>query len=198
MKKVPNNGRLFSSLRFRILNLFRISDFGFRIFFRRGFSLVETLFYVAILSFSLLAIMQTLIVVTRSHGVLRSAQRVEQEAAISIERMIREIRDSKNLDDNGSVFNAHPGKLLLNSTNVSGLQRTVEFSLDGGKLSLKENGVVTGLLTSMQISISNLVFRKISTARSQGVKIEMTMQSGTSSTARTENFYVTAVLRDSY
>src|SRR3989338_4816232 len=148
MKKVPNNGRLFSSLRFRILNLFRISDFGFRIFFRRGFSLVETLFYVAILSFSLLAIMQTLIVVTRSHGVLRSAQRVEQEASISIERMIREIRDGESIDDACSVFSAHPGKLLLHSTNVSGLPRTVEFSLSGGKLSLKEDGVAVGLLTS--------------------------------------------------
>ncbi|HBV01547.1 MAG TPA: hypothetical protein DEF00_04145 [Candidatus Taylorbacteria bacterium] len=163
-----------------------------------GFSLVEALFYVAIFSFSLLAIMQTLIVVTRSHGMLRSAQRVEQEASISIERMIREIRDGESIDDAGSVFSAHPGKLLLHSTNVSGLPRTVEFSLSGGKLSLKEDGVAVGLLTSTQTNISNLVFRKISTARSEGVKIEMTMQSGTSTTARSENFNTTAALRDSY
>lgn len=163
-----------------------------------GFSLVEALFYVVILSFALLAIMQTLIIVTRSHGVLRSAERIEQEAGIAVERMIREIRDSNDIDDAGSVFNAHPGKLLLNSTTVAGLPRTVEFSLNGGKLSLKENGVVTGLLTSAQTNISNLVFFKIGTARSKGVKVEMAMQSGTSTSARTEQFYSTAVLRDSY
>ncbi len=164
----------------------------------RGFSLVEMLFYVAILAFALVAVMQTLIVVTRSYGVLRSTQRVEQEASVSMERMVRELRDASGIDDAGSVFGTHPGKLLLNSTTASRTARTVEFSIDSGKLSLKENGVVTGLLSSTRTNISSLIFRKITTARSKGVKIEMTMQSGTSTAARAENFYATGVLRDSY
>lgn len=164
----------------------------------RGFSLVEMLLYIIILSFALLAVTQTLIVVARSYGVLRSAQRVEQEAALSLERMVREIRDGSSIDDAGSILSVHPGKLLLNSTDVSGLPQTVEFSLENGQLKFKENAVATGFLTSAKTSISNLVFRKISTARSKGVKIEMTMQSGTSTAARSENFYATAVLRDSY
>ena len=179
-------------------DLFRISNFEFRIFLRRGFSLIEMLFYVAILSLSLLAVTQTLLVVTRSYGTLRAAERVEQEAAGGVERILREVRDANDIDDAGSVFGAHPGKLLLQSTTVLGSPRTVEFSLDGGKLSLKENGSVTGLLTSQNTTISSLVFRKISTTRSKGVKIEMTMQSGSGPSLRTENFYTTAVLRDSY
>src|SRR3989344_621733 len=144
----------------------------------KGFSLVEMLFYVAILSLSLIAVMQTLLGVTRSYGVLKAAVRVEQEVALSMERMVREVRDANGIDDAGSVLGAHPRTLLLNSSDISGGTRTVEFSIDAGKLSLKENGVVTGLLTSTKTNISHIVFRKISTAHSQGVKIEMTMESG--------------------
>lgn len=163
-----------------------------------GVSLMEMLFYIAILSFALLAMMQTLIVVTRSYGTLQNAERVEQEAAISLDRLIREIRDANGIDDAGSVFSAHPGKLLLHSATASGTSKTVEFSLEGGRLKLKENGATIGFLTSSQTNISNLIFRKITTARSQGVKIELTMRSGTTTAMRVEDFYATAVLRDSY
>ena len=63
---------------------------------------------------------------------------------------------------------------------------------------LKEDGVVVGPLSSAQTSASNLVFRRIPTGRSEGVKIELTLTSGAGSVARSENFYATAVLRDSY
>ena len=164
----------------------------------RGFSLIEALFYVVILSFALLAVMQTLLVVTKSYGALRNVQRIEQEAVISLERMMRGIRDANGIDDAGSVFGAHPGKLLLQSTTASGTPTTVEFSLNAGHLVLREGGITVGFLTSTTTNVSNLVFRKITTARSAGVKIEITMRSGTTTSARTENFYATAVLRDSY
>ena len=166
--------------------------------FHRGFSLVEMLFYVVILSLSLIAVLQTLVVVTRSYGVLKYAQRVEQEAAFSLERMVREMRDASSITDAGSTFGTNPGKLLLGSTDSSGTARTVEFSVDTGKILLKENGAVTGYLTSSKTSVSNLVFRKITTTRSKGVKIEMTVAAGSGTFARSESFYATVVLRDSY
>ncbi len=197
MKKIKNNRSPFSALSFRISNLFRISNFEFRAW-KRGFSLIEMLFYVVILSFSLLAVLQTLMVLTRSYGILKSVQSIEQESAFSLERLVREVRNANAIDDAGSTFSTTPGKLLLNSTDVSGSARTVEFSVVNGKLSLKENGVVTGVLTSSSTAVTNLVFRKITTARSKGVKIEMTLTSGSGPSSRTENFYTTAVLRDSY
>ena len=142
--------------------------------------------------------MQTMVVIVRSYGSLKNAQRIEQEASLSMERMLREVRDSSSVDDAGSVLTTHPGELLLNTTDAAGAARTVEFYLDNGKLSLRENGVVTGLITSNRTSVSSLVFRKITTARSKGVKIELTMQSGAGASARSESFYTTAVLRDSY
>jgi len=54
MKKIQNQtvGLFFLRLRFNILNLFRISIFEFRIFSKRGISLVEIVIATAILLFS--------------------------------------------------------------------------------------------------------------------------------------------------
>ncbi len=164
----------------------------------KGFSLVEMLFYIAILSIALLAVTETLLAVTRSYGTLRSAQRIEQDAASSLDRMTREIRDASAITDSGSTFDANPGELLLSTTDASSTPRTVDFYLSNGQLMLKENGSVSGGLTGVKTTVANLVFRKITTARSKGVKIELTLTSGTGMNAKTESFYSTAVLRDSY
>lgn len=155
------------------------------------------LFYVAILSLCFLAVTETLIVATRAFGSFRAAERIAEDAGPALERVVREVRDA-NAVSGASVLGSHPGKLILATTNGSGAARTVEFYLDSEKLSLKEDGAVTGALTSGKTTVTNLVFRKVTTARSQGVKIELTLASGTGSAARNENFYVTAVLRDSY
>ena len=163
----------------------------------RGFSLVEMLFYVVILSFALLIVTETLIILTRSFGSLRATQRIEQEGGFLLERMVREIRDATSVDASSSL-GTHPGKLVLISTTALGTPKTVEFYLDAGRVHLKEDGVVIGALSSEQTTITNLIFKKITTARSEGVKIEMTVGSGTGRFSRSENLLTTAVLRDSY
>lgn len=159
---------------------------------------METVFYVAILSLCLMAVTETLIITVRSYGVLRAAQIIETDAAVALERMTREIRDAKSVSLSGSVLGSHPGVLFLNSTTLAGAPRTVEFLLENGKLSLKENGVSQGALTGERSAVAYLVFRRIVTARSEGVKVELTLQSGTGVASSTEKFYATAVLRDSY
>lgn len=165
---------------------------------QRGFSLLETLFYVALLALSLFVVMQTLLVLTRSYATFRAVGRIERDSALSLGRLVRETRDANNIADAGSVFGAHPGRLRLDTTTAAGAALTVEFSVNGGALLMTENGVALGALTSSTTNVSNLVFRKITTARSQGVKIEMTLSSGSGAAARSENFFVTAALRNSY
>jgi len=164
---------------------------------KAGFSLVEMLFYVALLSLALFAVIQTLLIMVRSYGSLRSAQAIERDAGIVLERILREARDAKDIDEGGSVLGTSPGELLLTTTNASGTPRTVEFYVENGQVKLKEDGVVSGALTGNKTTVSTLVFRKITTGRSKGVKIEFRL-SGSGSPSREENFDGTAVLRDSY
>ncbi len=170
----------------------------FSILHKHGFSLVEMLFYIALFSISLIAVMQTLSVMVLSYGAFRASQHIQQDAAFSMERLIREIRDARSIADSESVFLQSPGRLFLNSTTVSGAVRSVEVYLEDGRLSLREDGAITGFLTSDTTTISNLVFRKITTPRSLGVKIEMRIEAGSGASGRSEDFYSTAVLRDSH
>lgn len=161
----------------------------------KGFSLVETLFYVIILSFSLFVVSETVLVMVRSVKNLHADERAAQDGAAVLSRIAREIHNADSITDAESSFAVHPGRLLLHTTDAVGAARTVEFYVSSGALMLRENGVLAGALTGAETSVKNLVFRKIVTPRSIGVKTELTIQ-GAASTTRA--FYTTSVLRNSY
>lgn len=163
----------------------------------RGFSMVEMIVYLAILSVMLVSVVGTLRAMTRSYGSLRTAMNVERSAVGILERMLREVRDAKSIDA-ASVLGSSPGKLILHSTDAAGAEKTVEFSLSGGSVELKENGVSEGGLNASNVPATNLVFRSFDTGRSKGIKVELTLESGAAETARRAQFWGSAVLRDSY
>lgn len=164
---------------------------------RGGFSLIEMLFYVALLSLALVGLFETLIAITRSYGSLKNTMTIEREASTLLERILRESRNANEIDTS-SILSVNPGKLILSTTSATGTPRTVEFSMNDGKLVYKENGNLIGNLTSGRTLVTNLIFKGIATGRSSGVKVDMTIESGSGQTKKTENFYATAVLRDSY
>ena len=169
-----------------------------RSLFGRGFSLLETILFIVFFTLSLFAITQVVLILTRSYSALRSSARIVADATLSMERMAREIRDAASITDAGSTFNTNPGTLLLSTTDASGNARSIEFSVINSQLSLKENGVLTGALSGKDTAVTNLIFRKATTTRSQGVKIELALRSGVGLASTTKKFYMTALLRDSY
>ncbi len=167
-------------------------------FFSAGFSLIEMLFYVAIMTIIFLAIVETVVLLASSYNSVKANNAVLSSALFSLDRMVREIRNSNGVNNTGSVFGVNPGSLLLNTTDDSGNPRTVQFYIDSGKLSDKENGVYAGPLTSSGAKVSRLVFYQINSVKSQAIKIEMTIQSGTGTASTSANFYGTATIRNSY
>ena len=55
-----------------------------------------------------------------------------------------------------------------------------------------------GNLVMENISPASLIFRRIATANSEAVKIELTVQDTSSTSTKTENFYNTVILRGTY
>src|SRR3989344_3684025 len=154
MKKAQNTRFFFLGLKFKILNLFRISRLEFRAY-QRAFSLVEMLIYAAILALALVIIAQS--------------------GASAFDRLTRDIRQSQSINVAGSTLGAHPGKLILNTSTASGTPATLEFYVESGALNVKQDSVFLGALTSPKVAVSNLIFRSISTAESSGVKIELSL-----------------------
>ena len=164
-----------------------------------GFSLVETLIYLTLMVFFFAVIVNNLIVITRTHRGLAVLREMEQSAITGLDRLTREIRAAAIILSAQSTLGSHPGVLTLSVRDDStGNYDTVRFSLDDGALVLTKNSVVQGDLTSTKISVTNLIFTEISAASSTAVKIEMQLQATSSDEVKTENFYHTVILRESY
>jgi len=164
---------------------------------RRGFTLVEMVVYIAILVLSTILFINLLLSITTSYRTLKAVQSIHSSAVSSIDRMGFEIRGAKAVVSANSVFDAHPGKLVLTIPTSSG-DITKEFYLDGsGILIIKEEGVDQGPLTKNNIEITSLIFRHLS-ATSSAIKIEMTIEGSNGKITKSAVFFDTFVLRGKY
>ena len=166
--------------------------------FSKGFSLVEAIFYISLLTVVLVSTVNMLLAVTQSYRSVKLAQAIERSASVSFERMTREIRQAMSIDSVGSTLGSSPGTLVLRLVDQSGNNHTTTFSVEDGGLILTIDGVEHGRVTSSNVSVLNLVFNRIYTGISEAVKIEMTLQSSQGDLQRSDSFYTTVVLKGSY
>ena len=164
----------------------------------RGLTLIEILFYVAILAMLVLAVLQALIPLGRSFRTLSANTSINTTAQVALERMVREIRGGTSVDLANSTLGSSPGVLQLNTLDSGGNATTVQFYLSGTTLRLKEAGIDSGPLAPSSARVTSLIFRKITTSNSQAVKVEITVESGSGASYISKKFYTTAVLRGSY
>lgn len=159
----------------------------------KGFSLLEMLVYVTILSITAVVVVNTLLVLANSYGTLRVSQRINSSAMAALERMSRDIRSGESVDTLNSTFDVHPGRLTLQAGAT-----TTEFYLDGDVLKVRENGVDVGSLTTKDTTVSSLIFRYVFIGASKAIRVELTLTDSRKEISKTENFYSFVVLRGTY
>src|SRR3989344_3949407 len=133
-----------------------------------GYTLVEMLFYIALFSVLSLAIIASLISMTKAFRVTTAQADLVQSSAV-MERISREIRQAYEI-----------------------------ISISANDLKLIENNVFTGDLNSSNIQITALSFTEITTPAGKAVKASLSVKSVRDATGRIENFYNTVVLRGDY
>lgn len=161
----------------------------------RGFTLVEMIIYIAFFAVLSLLAMQATIAVMRSFYVMRLTQNINQSATVALERMSREVRNAYDIDETQSTLGSSPGRLTLKTEDAMGTNTTIEFYVSNDQVRVKEGGVDRGSFLTKNTTVTNLIFRKITTLNSQAVKIEMTLRDVRGSEAREAKFYDTIVLR---
>jgi type II secretory pathway pseudopilin PulG len=163
---------------------------------KRGYSITELLVYIAILTFLLLIISNILISISKTQKVLAASRRVEVSGISIAERVSREIRAASSINIVTSVLGTHPGRLVLDGDDELGNTRTVEFYESNGKVYIMENGVDLGPLSVEGANVTSLVFRRFTGINSEGVRLELSIESGESASYKNMNFYSTAVIRE--
>ena len=166
----------------------------------RGFSLIEAIIYISILSLLFVVVVHTTIVATKASATSRVKRSLAVEGHVAIERLISEIRLAHGVNEAGSVFGAHPGILALD-TRVSASDNSLiikTFGLNNSSLEIAEGGAAARPLSS-GIDITRLVFYFIDDPNAPpAIRVEMTAENSFKTLTDTRNFYATAVLRGAY
>lgn len=157
--------------------------------------------YVAILGMVSIFVVNTILIIIKSFNGFRASSDLNTNGEIAMERMVREIRLADSIGA-GSVFDSHPGHLILNTIDPNTeLATTIEFFASTTALMIKEGSQGAIALTSENVELVNLVFREVATStdlKSKAVKIEMEIRSKRPNFPKAAKFYSTIVLRRSY
>ncbi len=167
----------------------------------RGTSIIELLIYGAILAFVSLFAINTLLVVTAAFSQARTGRLINSNAEGIMERVIREIRFAKNVN-NASVLGTNPSDVILDtfSSPTDDTAASVEFSINNKNLLFKTRTGNTVPLNTSGVTISLFTAEKITSASASttGIKFQLTMQASSTKTSIQKTFYGTAILRGSY
>lgn len=168
------------------------------IFNRQGFTLTETIVYIAIFSVLSLITLQAMFAVTRAFTDLRVSRDLNSSGTALLERMSRDIRGAYDIDTAQSTLGTSPGRLMLNTKDSSGVATTVEFYVENNIVKVKEGGVAQGPLMTSSTHITSFIVRQISGTNTKAVKVEVAMSASRGDITRTRSFYTTATLRGTY
>ncbi|MEO5635260.1 MAG: type II secretion system protein [Candidatus Paceibacterota bacterium] len=158
---------------------------------KRGYAMLELLFYISIFAIISLVSINAMVIMTKSFRETAIQGEFVESASI-MERISREIRGSYGINFISGT------DLVLNTKDVAGANKTEEFVLSGHDIRFLENGTLTGNLNTPNIYVTALTFTQITTTTGKAVKVVLTVKSTNDALGRTENFYDTIVLRDSY
>jgi len=133
---------------------------------KKGFTLIEVLVYVAVLSIIILTVSGFLIWTMRSNTKAKVMKETQDNARRAMEIMTYEIKEAKSIYTPTSVFGSHPGQLSLEIKKYlpEGEDNTyIDFYLCENQLCLKKESKNPIALTSDRVKVSNLVFNQIAT-----------------------------------
>ncbi len=160
-----------------------------------GFSLIETIIYIALFVGLSALLIDSLILMSKAYTESRASREVLSSAEVSIERIEREVQGATSVDGTFSVFDAPNGALSLKGVDTSGVADTVVFSLSNGEIMVSKNGGAATPITDPHVSVDSLVFRDIVAGSAQAVRVEATFRSLRSATGKTLTLADTALVR---
>jgi type II secretory pathway pseudopilin PulG len=160
---------------------------------KRGFSIIEMLVYIAVLVSVTLAGVLTYLSLSTNLVRYETERAMSHAAQVSLERMVRDIREATSIDLGLSTLGTSPGVLTL----VSGAT-TTKFSLSSGNVLLSRNGVDIGPLTNDNVTVSQLLFTRYSGTATELIRIALTLSASNKAASTTQTFYSSAVLRGTY
>jgi hypothetical protein len=125
-------------------------------------------------------------------------QNIDSSALLALDRITSVIRASDSVDFSNTTLDSSSGVLSLNARTATGTAYTAKFYVNSGVVKMNINGTYEGQLTSSSTNVVSLMFRHIDTPVSDAIKVEVTLDTDINGYTKTENFYTTTILKNSY
>lgn len=169
----------------------------------RGFSLIETIIYTALLTLVVSTAIYFMTSVFDAYKKVFAQREVMSGIQFALDLISEETKFAKNIYTPTSVFDNDNGQLSIETTQnpPSGETSTyVDFYLDNGRIYVKREGQTEIPLTSNQVRITKLRFTNLTPANApEGAQIFIEGQYNTISTSLKDqtlmNFTTSAIIR---
>jgi type II secretory pathway component PulJ len=145
-----------------------------------GFSLLEVLVYISLLTVVGLALVGFATRIIRSNSEAQLKAQVLDNARSAMALMTKEIRHANGVYDPTSTLLSHPGQLSLATTfdpPADEQETYVDFYLDDERLYRKREGSAAELITAEKVRVTNLTFTYLQqTLAVPAVQITLTVE----------------------
>jgi len=163
----------------------------------KGFTLVETLFYIAGLVLLLLTISTIFIYSYKWYSIMTIEPRVNSSGIIAVDRITKEIHDYEDVDTINSVLNNDNGVLVITNT-VNTNTFTKRFYIQNGCIYFLQESGVGGCITPNGMTVSKLRFARLTNSLSSAVTFDIDISYKTQQGTTTKTFGSFAILKQSY
>lgn len=142
----------------------------------RGFTLIELIIYIAVVSVVLLAFVTFTLRFANSRAKARVIGEVQYNGRLIQERLSDAFRHAEAVNTGASTFTTDPGVLSLDIVDVAEDPTIFSLSADDGNFQVNLAGSGNTLITSDAVSVSNLVFTNLTSSEDVGVvRVEFTV-----------------------
>lgn len=165
----------------------------------KGSTLIELVVYAALTAAIAAIVLPGVILLDRTARATRITSKLNYAAALSMERMVREIHDANSVSLASSTLGSDPGVLVINTDNASTTGGTMKFSLSNSQLYLTRGGSAIEL-SPPGLAVTSLVFYQYvaGATTSEGVRVIMKLADAAATSTNFIRLYGAAVLRGSY
>jgi type II secretory pathway pseudopilin PulG len=158
--------------------------------YTQGFSLLEMIIYISLITVIFLLIVNTMLSFTSSYRQLAANRLLEHTAINILERLSRDIRNAQAITINSSND--------ITVTQSSGtVSTTTRIYLQSGNMLMDINGTYFGPLSVNGTQVTSLTFTLATSSGSSAVKIDMTAQGTSGTVTRVKSFHSTIIAKES-
>ncbi len=143
-----------------------------------GFTLIETLVYLTIISILVVAFVGFSISISKTRNKAYVIQEVQANARTALDLISREIRAATGVNIESSTFDSDPGVLSLIMANSEENPTIIDLDSDDGFLQIRRGTDDPVVITNNKVKVVNLVFTNLTplAANRENIRIEMTVR----------------------